>query len=103
MAKAPPKSKFVKDVGKALVRAAADARVIACRYGTPIYIWENGKWSRRIPEWVCVGSPMADLFWEYGAAALSADGYTKRRFSMHVKRTCIGNAVFLYTSGGVGP
>ena len=36
-------SDFAKGVGKALVRAAAAARVTARRYGTPIYVWENGK------------------------------------------------------------
>ena len=43
MAKRSAKSKFVRDVGKALVRAAATARLTARRYGTPIYVWENGK------------------------------------------------------------
>jgi hypothetical protein len=40
-AKKPPK--WVQDVGKALERAAKDARLTARRYGTPIYVWENGK------------------------------------------------------------
>jgi hypothetical protein len=43
MAKSRSKAKFVKDVGKALERAAATARLTARRYGTPIYVWENGK------------------------------------------------------------
>ena len=30
-------------VGQALRRAAKDARKIARMYGTPIYVWENGK------------------------------------------------------------
>ena len=42
-AKLPRQSDFAKAVGKALVRAAAAARVTARRYGTPIYVWENGK------------------------------------------------------------
>ncbi|MEI6719176.1 MAG: hypothetical protein WCO67_00290 [Betaproteobacteria bacterium] len=41
--KAPRNTQFAKDVGKALVRAAATARLTARRYGTPIYVWENGK------------------------------------------------------------
>lgn len=31
------------DVGRALRRAANDARKTARMYGTPIYVWENGK------------------------------------------------------------
>jgi uncharacterized protein involved in tolerance to divalent cations len=42
-AKSTRQSDFAKGVGKALVRAAAAARVTARRYGTPIYVWENGK------------------------------------------------------------
>ena len=34
---------FGKQVERALVRAGAEARLVAKRYGTPIYIWENGK------------------------------------------------------------
>ena len=34
---------FVKTVGRALRRAAKDARKTARMYGTPIYVWENGK------------------------------------------------------------
>jgi hypothetical protein len=34
---------FAVGVGRALRRAAKDARKIARMYGTPIYIWENGK------------------------------------------------------------
>ena len=30
-------------VGQALRRAAKDARKTARMYGTPIYVWENGK------------------------------------------------------------
>jgi len=30
-------------VGRALRRAAKDARKTARMYGTPIYVWENGK------------------------------------------------------------
>jgi hypothetical protein len=43
MSKIPRELNFAKGVGKALVRAAAAARVTARRYGTPIYIWENAK------------------------------------------------------------
>jgi hypothetical protein len=35
--------KFVKDVGAALKDAARAARKTARMYGTPIYVWENGK------------------------------------------------------------
>jgi hypothetical protein len=35
--------KFVKDVGAALRDAARTARKTARMYGTPIYVWENGK------------------------------------------------------------
>jgi hypothetical protein len=34
---------FAKVVGKALRRAAKDARKTARMYGTPIYVLENGK------------------------------------------------------------
>lgn len=34
---------FAAGVGRALRRAAKDARKIARIYGTPIYVWENGK------------------------------------------------------------
>jgi hypothetical protein len=30
-------------VGRALRRAAKDAQKVARMYGTPLYIWENGK------------------------------------------------------------
>ena len=43
MTKTPRDPNFAKGVGKALVRAAAAARLTARRYGTPIYVWENGK------------------------------------------------------------
>jgi hypothetical protein len=43
MTNAPRNRRFAKQVERALVRAAADARLIARRYGTPIYVWENGK------------------------------------------------------------
>ena len=36
-------SDFAKIVGRALRRAAKDARKTARMYGTPIYVWENGK------------------------------------------------------------
>ncbi len=34
---------FATGVGRAMRRAAKDAQKIARMYGTPIYIWENGK------------------------------------------------------------
>ena len=34
---------FAQSVGRALRRAAKSARKTARAYGTPIYIWENGK------------------------------------------------------------
>ena len=36
-------AQFAKRVGRALLRAAATARLTARRFGTPIYVWENGK------------------------------------------------------------
>ena len=36
-------SEFSKQVGAALRRAATVARQTARMYGTPIYVWENGK------------------------------------------------------------
>jgi hypothetical protein len=34
---------FAKTVGRALRRAAREARKTARLHGTPIYVWENGK------------------------------------------------------------
>jgi hypothetical protein len=34
---------FAEGVGRALRRAAKDAQRTARMYGTPLYIWENGK------------------------------------------------------------
>jgi len=34
---------FVAEVGRALRRSARTARRVARMYGTPIYIWKNGK------------------------------------------------------------
>jgi hypothetical protein len=34
---------FATGVGRALRRAAKDAQKVARMYGTPIYVWENGK------------------------------------------------------------
>jgi hypothetical protein len=34
---------FSRDVGKALRRSAAQARKVARRFGTPIYVERNGK------------------------------------------------------------
>jgi len=36
-------SSFATGVGRALRRAAKDAQKTARMYGTPIYVWENGK------------------------------------------------------------
>lgn len=36
-------SAFSRSVGRALRRAAKVARKTAKMYGTPIYVWENGK------------------------------------------------------------
>ena len=36
-------SSFAVGVGLALCRAAKEARRIARMYGTPIYVWENGR------------------------------------------------------------
>jgi len=36
-------TRFVQSVGRALRRAAKVARKTAKMYGTPIYVWENGK------------------------------------------------------------
>jgi len=35
--------RFSQAVGRALRRAAKTARKTARAYGTPIYVWENGK------------------------------------------------------------
>jgi hypothetical protein len=43
MSKTPRDPQFAKRVERALVRAGAAARTTARRYGTPIYVWENGK------------------------------------------------------------
>jgi hypothetical protein len=34
---------FATGVGRALRRAAKDAQKVARMYGTPLYVWENGK------------------------------------------------------------
>ena len=41
----PPQTsdEFSKAVGRALRRAGKRARVIARAYGTPVYVWKNGK------------------------------------------------------------
>lgn len=41
--KKKPVSAFSQAVGRALRRAAKAARKTAKMYGTPIYLWENGK------------------------------------------------------------
>jgi len=35
--------RFAAGVGRALRRAARDARNTARMYGTPLYVWEDGK------------------------------------------------------------
>ena len=40
---------FSQSVGRALRRAAKIARKTARAYGTPIYVWENGKVVARKP------------------------------------------------------
>ena len=42
-AKAGPTPGFAAVVGRALRRAAKDAQKTARMYGTPHYVWENGK------------------------------------------------------------
>jgi hypothetical protein len=42
-AKASRQVSFATGVGRALRRAAKDAQKTARMYGTPLYIWENGK------------------------------------------------------------
>ncbi len=42
-AKAGQPTSFAAGVGRALHRAAKDARKTARMYGTPLYVWENGK------------------------------------------------------------
>jgi hypothetical protein len=37
------KESFAAGVGRGLGKAARTARKIARMYGTPIYVWENGK------------------------------------------------------------
>lgn len=43
--KKPPERKesFAAGVGRGLRKAARTARKVARMYGTPIYVWENGK------------------------------------------------------------
>ncbi len=36
-------TRHTRRIEKALIRAGAAARRIARMYGTPIYVWENGK------------------------------------------------------------
>jgi len=37
------KNDFATQVGKALKRSAKNARALARQYGTPVYIWRDGK------------------------------------------------------------
>jgi hypothetical protein len=41
--KARRSQSFAAGVGRALRRAASDARKTARMYGTPLYVWENGR------------------------------------------------------------
>ena len=41
--KKTPSSEFAAAVGRALRRSARVARKTARAYGTPIYLWKNGK------------------------------------------------------------
>ncbi len=41
--KASQSKSFAAGVGRALRRAAKDARKTARMYGTPLYVWEDGK------------------------------------------------------------
>jgi hypothetical protein len=41
--KASGSQSFAAGVGRALRRAAKDARKTARMYGTPLYLWEDGK------------------------------------------------------------
>jgi predicted RNase H-like nuclease (RuvC/YqgF family) len=43
MSKARRDRKFTQRIERALIRAAAAARLAARRFGTPIYVWEDGK------------------------------------------------------------
>lgn len=43
MSKSSRNREFTKGIERALKRAAAEARRVARRYGTPIYVVENGK------------------------------------------------------------
>ena len=49
MSKPSRNKEFAKGVERALKQAAADARRTARRFGTPIYILENGKVVAKTP------------------------------------------------------
>jgi hypothetical protein len=42
-AKSARSQSFAVGIGRALRRAAKDARKTARMYGTPLYVWENGR------------------------------------------------------------
>jgi hypothetical protein len=44
------KESFAAGVGRGLRKAARTARKIAKMYGTPIYVWENGKVVAKDPD-----------------------------------------------------
>jgi hypothetical protein len=49
MTKAHRHKEFANGVRRALKQAASDARQTARRFGTPIYVWENGKVVAKTP------------------------------------------------------
>jgi hypothetical protein len=48
-AKATRTPGFAAAVGRSLRRAAKDAQKTARMYGTPLYVWENGKVAAKRP------------------------------------------------------
>jgi hypothetical protein len=44
------KESFAAGVGRGMRRAARTAREVARMYGTPIYVWENGKVVAKDPD-----------------------------------------------------
>jgi hypothetical protein len=49
MAKKPRHTPHTRRIEKALIRSGDAARRMAKMYGTPIYVWENGKVVARKP------------------------------------------------------
>jgi hypothetical protein len=54
--KASRPQSFAAGVGRALRRAAKDAQKTARMYGTPLYVWENGKVAAKKPLDVVISS-----------------------------------------------